>query len=125
MSASSSRTIETFAIGAIRALERESYFRPYEAQARIFIVDDAEKMNDPRIERAFENARGAAADDASDSHHFACGHAAPDDPIEMSDDRFAPVPCAELEKHLVDNCEFSAKTRHLRREFPAAVSVVR
>lgn len=33
-------------VGAIRALEREANFRPYEASARIFIVDDADKMND-------------------------------------------------------------------------------
>ena len=33
-------------INAIRDLEREANFRPYEANARFFIVDDAEKMND-------------------------------------------------------------------------------
>ena len=33
-------------VGAIRELEREAYFRPYEAGTRVFIVDDADKMND-------------------------------------------------------------------------------
>jgi len=33
-------------VGAIRALEREANFRPYEARARVFILDDADKMND-------------------------------------------------------------------------------
>jgi len=33
-------------IDAIRALEVESHFHPYEAKARVFIVDDAHKMND-------------------------------------------------------------------------------
>jgi DNA polymerase-3 subunit delta' len=33
-------------IGAIRALEREANFRPFEASARLFIVDDADKMSD-------------------------------------------------------------------------------
>jgi DNA polymerase III subunit delta' len=33
-------------VGAIRALEVQANFRPYEARARIFIVDDADKMND-------------------------------------------------------------------------------
>jgi DNA polymerase-3 subunit delta' len=33
-------------VGAIRELEREASFRPYEAGARIFIIDDAHKMND-------------------------------------------------------------------------------
>src|SRR5687768_8954890 len=33
-------------VDAIRALEREANFRPYEAQARVFIIDEADKMND-------------------------------------------------------------------------------
>ncbi|HEV7644383.1 MAG TPA: DNA polymerase III subunit delta' [Pyrinomonadaceae bacterium] len=32
-------------VDAIRALEREANFRPYEGKARFFIVDDADKMN--------------------------------------------------------------------------------
>ena len=32
-------------VGAIRELEREANFRPYEGQARFFIIDDADKMN--------------------------------------------------------------------------------
>ncbi len=33
-------------VDAIRDLEREANFRPYEADARFFIIDDADKMND-------------------------------------------------------------------------------
>lgn len=33
-------------VEAIRALEREAYFRPYEARERTFIIDEAEKLND-------------------------------------------------------------------------------
>ena len=33
-------------VGAIRSLETEANFRPFEAQARFFIVDDADKMNE-------------------------------------------------------------------------------
>jgi DNA polymerase-3 subunit delta' len=33
-------------VGAIRALEVQANFRPYEARARVFIVDNADKMND-------------------------------------------------------------------------------
>jgi DNA polymerase III subunit delta' len=32
-------------VDAIRALEREANFRPYEGKARFFIIDDADKMN--------------------------------------------------------------------------------
>jgi DNA polymerase-3 subunit delta' len=33
-------------VGAIRELEREAHFRPFEADKRIFIINDAEKLND-------------------------------------------------------------------------------
>jgi DNA polymerase-3 subunit delta' len=33
-------------VGAIRELEREAHFRPFEADKRIFIINDADKMND-------------------------------------------------------------------------------
>lgn len=33
-------------VDAVREIETESNFLPYEAQSRIFIIDDAEKMND-------------------------------------------------------------------------------
>ena len=33
-------------VGAIRELEREAHFRPFEADKRIFIITDADKMND-------------------------------------------------------------------------------
>lgn len=33
-------------VGAIRALETQANFRPFEARARVFIIEDAEKMND-------------------------------------------------------------------------------
>src|SRR5262247_471981 len=32
-------------VEAIRALEREANFRPYEGKSRFFIIDDADKMN--------------------------------------------------------------------------------
>ncbi len=34
-------------VDAIRDLEREANFRPYEGRARVFIIDDADKMADP------------------------------------------------------------------------------
>ena len=33
-------------VEAIRDLEREANFRPYEAESRVFIIDDADSMND-------------------------------------------------------------------------------
>lgn len=34
-------------VGSIRELEREANFRPFEAERRFFMIDDADKMNDP------------------------------------------------------------------------------
>lgn len=34
------------AVDAIRDLEREAHFQPFESRSRIFIIDDADKMND-------------------------------------------------------------------------------
>ena len=36
---------QTIYIDAIRSLEREANFRPYEARARFFVIDDAEKLS--------------------------------------------------------------------------------
>lgn len=36
----------TVLVDAIRALEKEAHFQPYEAKARVFIINNAEKMND-------------------------------------------------------------------------------
>jgi DNA polymerase III subunit delta' len=33
-------------VNAVRALEAEAHFRPFEGRARLFIVDDADRMND-------------------------------------------------------------------------------
>jgi hypothetical protein len=40
----------------MRELEREANFRPFEGAARVFIVEDADFMNEPGGQRAFENA---------------------------------------------------------------------
>src|SRR3954452_18626551 len=48
-------------INAIRALEKEANFRPYESQARFFIVDDAEKMADPAANALLKTLEEPAA----------------------------------------------------------------
>ena len=94
-------------INAIRALERESYFLPYEAQARVFIVDDAEKMNDPA-----SNALLKTLEEPPSTTHLILIASREDTLLptirsRCQTIRFAPVPFDELEKHLVDSCEFS------------------
>jgi DNA polymerase-3 subunit delta' len=94
-------------IDAIRALERESYFRPYEAQARIFIVDDAEKMNDPA-----SNALLKTLEEPPSTTHLILIASREDTLLptirsRCQTIRFAPVPFDELQKHLIEACEFS------------------
>ena len=94
-------------IGAIRALERESNFRPYEAEARIFIVDDAEKMNDPA-----SNALLKTLEEPPSTTHLILITSREDTLLptirsRCQTIRFAPVPVDDLAKHLIDVCEFS------------------
>ena len=94
-------------IGAIRALERESYFRPYEAQVRIFIIDDAEKMND-----ASSNALLKTLEEPPSTTHLILiasreNALLPTIRSRCQIIRFAPVPFEELEKYLIETCNFS------------------
>ena len=58
-------------VDAIRHLETEANFRPYEASNRFFIINDADKMNDRSVERAFKNARRTARNIAYFSRYIA------------------------------------------------------
>jgi DNA polymerase-3 subunit delta' len=94
-------------IGAIRALETEAHYRPYEAEARVFIVDDAEKMNDPA-----SNALLKTLEEPPATTHLILITSREDTLLptirsRCQTIRFAPVPLVELEKHLIDTCDFS------------------
>ena len=94
-------------IGAIRQLEREANFLPYEAQSRVFIVEDADKMND--------NASNALLKTLEEppSTSFIILIASRADillPTILSRCqvvRFAPVEASEIEKHLLATEKFS------------------
>ena len=94
-------------INAIRALEREAYFRPYEAAVRVFVIEDAEKMND-----AASNALLKTLEEPPATTHLILIASREDTLLptirsRCQTIRFAPVPLDELEKHLIDACEFS------------------
>jgi DNA polymerase-3 subunit delta' len=94
-------------VNAIRALEREAYFRPYEADSRIFIVEDAEKMADPAA-----NALLKTLEEPPATTHLILIASREDTLLPTIRSRcqiirFAPVPFDELEKHLIDTCDFS------------------
>ena len=96
-------------IGAIRELEREAYFRPYEGGARVFIIDDADKMKDPAANALLKTLEEPAA-----TSHIILVTSRPDALLQTIRSRcqtvrFAPVPAAEIERLLIDSGKFTAE----------------
>jgi DNA polymerase-3 subunit delta' len=87
-------------VDAIRELETESNFRPFEAQARFFIVDDADKMND-----AASNALLKTLEEPPAASHIFLVSSRPDALLPTIRSRcqtlrFAPIDAAEIENYL-------------------------
>lgn len=88
-------------IGAIRKLEKEANYNPYEARARVFIIDDAEKMADPAA-----NALLKTLEEPPATSHIFLITARPDSLLPTIRSRcqmlrFAPVAASEIEKYLI------------------------
>lgn len=89
-------------VGAIRELEREANFRPYEARARVFIVDDADKMNE-----AASNALLKTLEEPPSTSHIILITSRPDSLLATIRSRcqivrFAPVATDEIEALLIE-----------------------
>lgn len=94
-------------IGAIRALEREAHFRPYEGKARVFIIEDADKMADPAANALLKTLE----EPASTSHIFLIT-SRPDSLLPTVRSRcqtlrFAPIATGEIERFLIEQRAFS------------------
>ena len=100
-------------IGAIRALESEAHFRPYEAGARVFIVDQADKMADPAANALLKTLE----EPASTSHIILIASRAdtllPTIRSRCQTIRFAPVAFEEIQAYLIKSCDFSAEDAQL------------
>ncbi len=93
-------------IGAIRNLEKEANYNPYEARARVFIVDDAEKMADPAANALLKTLEEPAA-----TSHIFLITSRPDSLLSTIRSRcqilrFAPVGTLEIENFLIRNHSF-------------------
>lgn len=91
------------AVDAIRDLEKEVYFRPFESAARIFIIDDADKMND-----AAANALLKTLEEPAASSHLILVTSRPDTLVPTIRSRsqtftFAPVAAERITKFLMDS----------------------
>jgi DNA polymerase-3 subunit delta' len=88
-------------VDAIRDLEKEANYRPYEAKARFFIIDDADKMND-----AASNALLKTLEEPAATSHIFLVSSRPDSLLQTIRSRcqtirFAPVETAEIEKKIL------------------------
>lgn len=97
-------------IEAIRELETEANFRPFEADARFFIIDDAEKLSSAKDNAA--NALLKTLEEPPPTSYIFLITARPEAllPTILSRCqtlRFAPVPAKEIETHLLSTKKFS------------------
>ena len=94
-------------VDAIRDLEQEANYRPYEAKARFFIINDADKMND-----AASNALLKTLEEPPATTYLFLITARPDALLQTilsrcQTLRFAPVAANEIEKHLLETKKFA------------------
>ncbi|HYJ91793.1 MAG TPA: DNA polymerase III subunit delta' [Pyrinomonadaceae bacterium] len=103
----------TLRVGSIRALETEANFRPFEARSRVFIIDDAHKMND-----AASNALLKTLEEPPATSHIFLVTSKPDALLPTIRSRsqtlrFGPVGPNEIEHLLLTTHEYSQDDAHL------------
>ena len=90
-------------VDQMRAIEREANFRPYEGKARVFLIDDADKLND-----ASANALLKVLEEPPDTSHIVLLTARPAMLLSTVLSRcqmirFSPLSASEIETHLLKN----------------------
>lgn len=94
-------------VDAIRDLEKEANYRPFEGSARFFIIDEAERMNDQAA-----NALLKILEEPPPTSYIFLVTSRPDSLLptirsRCQTIRFAPVPVEEIERYLIDERAFS------------------
>lgn len=103
-------------VDAIRELEREANFRPYEARARFFLIDDADKLSSAKDNAA--NALLKTLEEPPATAYIFLISSRPDAllPTILSRCqilRFAPLPADEIENYLLRKKHFSPEDSKL------------
>ena len=98
----------------MRQIEKEANFRPFEGNARVFLIDEADKLND-----ASANALLKVLEEPPRTSHLLLITARPAMLLPTSLSRcqlvrFSPLSPTEIESHLLKTKEFDAKTAKLR-----------
>ncbi len=100
-------------VDAIRDLEKEANFRPFQAESRFFIINDADKMNE-----AASNALLKTLEEPAATTYLFLVTSRPDALLQTIHSRcqtlrFAPVAADEIEKHLLDTGKFAGDDAEL------------
>jgi DNA polymerase-3 subunit delta' len=90
-------------VDQMRLIEREANYRPYEGKARVFLIEDAEKLNESSA-----NALLKVLEEPPHTSHIVLLTSRPDMLLPTIRSRcqmirFAPLTTVEIEKHLVQN----------------------
>jgi DNA polymerase-3 subunit delta' len=100
-------------VDAIRDLEYEANFRPYESSVRFFIIDEADKMND-----AASNALLKTLEEPSPTSHLILVTSRPDALLQTvlsrcQTIRFQPVPVEAIELYLMNSLDMNGDDARL------------
>lgn len=101
-------------VGQVRELVDETFSRPFEAKARVFVVDDAHAMNPSSANTLLKSLEEPPA-----TTHFALVSSSPQALLpticsRCQTLRLQPLPASLLEKHLRTACGLSADEARLR-----------
>lgn len=104
---------QTIYVKSIRELEREANFRPYEAKARYFVVEDAEKMS-----QGASNALLKTLEEPAETTYIILITSKPASLLSTIRSRcqiirFAPVTKLEIEKYLFEKLSYSSEDAKL------------
>lgn len=104
-------------VAPIREIERETNFRPYEGAARIFLIEEADRLND-----SSSNALLKTLEEAPSTSHIILLTSRPANLLPTIRSRcqvirFAPLTAAEIEAYLVQKRKRSGEEAHLAAHF--------
>ncbi len=100
-------------VAQMRDIEREANFRPYEGAARVFIIEDAERLNEPS-----SNALLKTLEEPPSTSHLILVTSRPAALLPTIRSRcqtvnFAPLTAGQIEAHLTRDKKFSREDAHL------------
>jgi DNA polymerase-3 subunit delta' len=101
-------------VDQMRLIEREANYRPYEGKARVFLIDDADKLNESSA-----NALLKVLEEPPHTSHLILLTSRPAMLLPTITSRcqmirFSPISAEEIESHLVKNKVANSSEAHLR-----------